>query len=234
MSDPDGTIYLPWLNEDPQEFPALDTALDEPNGLLAAGGDLSAERIQSAYQQGIFPWFEQDQPILWWSPNPRSVIYAQEFRPSRSLAKTIRKQVYDVSFDTAFERVIRACAEPRKDQADTWITEDMISAYQQLHALGVAHSIECWADEKLVGGLYGLAIGRVFFGESMFSRSTDASKVAFATLVNWLTDWGYCLIDCQVSNPHLTSLGAIELPRETFMATLEENVKLQVSPQAWI
>ncbi|MDF1644303.1 MAG: leucyl/phenylalanyl-tRNA--protein transferase [Pseudomonadales bacterium] len=234
MNDRNETIYLPFLNEDPQAFPELDEALEEPNGLLAAGGDLSPERIQSAYQQGIFPWFEQGQPILWWSPNPRSVIYPNQFKASRSLAKTIRKQLYDVSFDRAFEQVIRACAEPRKDQIDTWITADMISAYRQLYMLGVAHSIECWADGKLVGGLYGLAIGRVFFGESMFSRSTDASKVAFATLVSWLKDWGYYLIDCQVSNPHLTSLGAIELPRETFVTTLEENVNLQVSPLAWI
>ncbi|MBV1914847.1 MAG: leucyl/phenylalanyl-tRNA--protein transferase [Pseudomonadales bacterium] len=230
----DGTIYLPWLDEGVQKFPPVTTALDEPNGLLAAGGDLSPERIQSAYQQGIFPWFEQDQPILWWSPNPRSVIYTDQFKPSRSLLKTIRKNRYQITFDRAFDEVINACAEPRAGQADTWITADMISAYNQLHKLGIAHSIESWSDDQLVGGLYGLSIGQVFFGESMFSRSTDASKVAFATMVNWLKSWGYSLIDCQVSNPHLSSLGAVELPREQFIKELSQRVDQTPFDNAWL
>lgn len=234
MNERQDTIYLPWLDENPQQFPALDTALEEPDGLLAAGGDLSPERIQAAYQQGIFPWFEQGQPILWWSPNPRSVIYTQQFTPSRSLAKTIRKQTFEVSFDTAFDEVIKACAGPRDNQSGTWITEEMISAYQYLHTLGVAHSIESWQGGKLVGGLYGLAIGRVFFGESMFSRCSNASKVAFATLVGWLKGWGYPLIDCQVSSPHLSSLGAVELPRELFISALEKHIELPPMPQAWV
>jgi len=220
----DDTIYLPWLNEDFQVFPALGSALTEPNGLLAAGGDLSPARIQAAYRQGIFPWFEDDQPILWWSPNPRSVIYTDDFRPSRSLAKRLRKQQYEVRFNTAFEQVMRACAQPRTEQLDTWITDEMISAYCELHSMGVAHSIESWVDGELVGGLYGLAIGQVFFGESMFSRSTDSSKVAFATLVDALKNWGYPLIDCQVSNPHLSSLGAVEISRESFVLLLDKYV----------
>ena len=230
----DGTIYLPWLDESVEKFPPVISALDEPNGLLAAGGDLSPERIQSAYQQGIFPWFEQDQPILWWCPNPRSVIYPHQFKASRSLSKTIRKNRYQITFDTAFDDVIRACAEARSGQADTWITDDMINAYNQLHKLGVAHSIESWSDGQLVGGLYGLAIGQVFFGESMFSRSTDASKVAFATMVNWLKSWDYTLIDCQVSNPHLTSLGAVELPRDQFIKELGQRVVQTPCDNAWL
>lgn len=229
----EGTIHLPWLNENLQLFPALDSALEEPNGLLAAGGDLSPARIQSAYRQGIFPWFEQDQPILWWSPNPRSVIYVEQFKPSRSLSKTIRKNRYQVTFDTAFDDVIKACAKPREGQEGTWITENMIAAYTRLHKLGVAHSIESWSDGQLVGGLYGLAIGQVFFGESMFSRSTDASKVAFANMVNWLKNWNYSLIDCQVSNPHLTSLGALELPRDQFIEALNKSVTLSPAKNAW-
>lgn len=229
----EGTIHLPWLNENLQLFPALDSALEDPNGLLAAGGDLSPERIQSAYRQGVFPWFEQDQPILWWSPNPRSVIYVEQFKPSRSLSKTIRKNRYQVTFDTAFDDVIKACAKPREGQEGTWITEQMIAAYIRLHKLGVAHSIESWSDGQLVGGLYGLAIGQVFFGESMFSHSTDASKVAFASMVNWLKTWNYSLIDCQVSNPHLTSLGALELPRDQFVEELNQRVSLPPSKNAW-
>ncbi|MBL4584959.1 MAG: leucyl/phenylalanyl-tRNA--protein transferase [Pseudomonadales bacterium] len=229
----DDTIYLPWLNEDFQVFPALGSALTEPNGLLAAGGDLSPARIQAAYRQGIFPWFEDDQPILWWSPNPRSVIYTDDFRPSRSLAKRLRKQQYEVRFNTAFEQVMRACAQPRTEQLDTWITDEMISAYCELHSMGVAHSIESWVDGELVGGLYGLAIGQVFFGESMFSRSTDSSKVAFATLVDALKNWGYPLIDCQVSNPHLSSLGAVEISRESFVLLLDKYVTQAPLSTAW-
>ena len=229
----DETIYLPWLSDDPLSFPALNTALEEPNGLLAAGGDLSPERIESAYKQGIFPWFEQGQPILWWSPNPRSVIFPDQFSPSRSLRKTLRKAKYRVSYDCTFDQVIRACSEPRSNQEGTWITEEMIEAYNRMHTLGIAHSIETWEGENLVGGLYGIAIGKVFFGESMFSRCTDASKVAFATLANWLNDWGYQLVDCQVSNPHLTSLGAVELPREDFFDMLEKYITPSASKEAW-
>ena len=229
----DNTIYLPWLTGDALTFPPLDTALEDPNGLLVAGGDLSPERIQSAYRQGVFPWFEPGQPILWWSPNPRAVVIPSQFQPSRSLRKTMRKELYQVTFDKAFLDVIKACAAPRSDQEGTWISDEMISAYEQLHQLGVAHSVESWLDGKLVGGLYGLTIGKVFFGESMFSICTDSSKVAFATLVSSLNDWGYQLIDCQVSNSHLTSLGAVELPRSTFISTLEQHIDQTVHDSAW-
>ncbi|NVK37796.1 MAG: leucyl/phenylalanyl-tRNA--protein transferase [Gammaproteobacteria bacterium] len=216
MSHP---IY--WLNEDPCLFPQHKYALKDPNGLLAAGGDLSIERLLYAYSLGIFPWYNSNEPILWWSPSPRSVIRPSQFKPSRSLAKFIRKGLYTVTSDTCFADVMRSCAAPRNDQNGTWINQDMIKAYTKLHEIGFAHSVECWQNDELIGGLYGIAIGKAFFGESMFSTKDNASKVAFAVLCENLSSWGFEIIDCQVHNPHLESLGAIEIPREEFLDILD-------------
>lgn len=216
-----------------QAFPSLDKALGEPNGLIAVGGCLSPRRILNAYRNGIFPWFNPGEPILWWSPDPRLVLFPDKLQVSRSLRKTLRKQLFEIRYDSAFEQVIIACAAPRGDQGGTWITEDMKQAYLQLHKLGIAHSVEAWQDQQLVGGLYGIGIGRVFFGESMFHRKTDASKVVFAHLVGQLTDWQYQLIDCQVSSEHLFSLGAEEIPRTVFADLLNRLCELQPGPDAW-
>ncbi|UTF60323.1 leucyl/phenylalanyl-tRNA--protein transferase [Gilvimarinus sp. DA14] len=213
-------IQLPWLNDDPALFPPLDTALDDPDGLLAAGGDLKPQRIVNAYAQGIFPWYEQDQPILWWSPNPRTVLHPSEVHLSRSLRKQLRKAPFELRFDTAFSTVMQACAAPRRGAGGTWITPQMHKAYCDLHELGITHSVEMWQGDDLVGGLYGLALGRVFFGESMFARRDNASKIAFASLCYYLNDWGFELIDCQVASDHLFSLGAYEIPREEFAQRL--------------
>ena len=221
-----------WLSEDPALFPDIDDALTDPNGLLAVGGDLSEARLIAAYRQGIFPWFDDDQPILWWSPNPRSVIYPNEFKPSKSLRKAIRQNQFKVTFDTCFVDVIRKCAQPRSDDSGTWIDSDIQKAYSELHKLGCAHSIECWKDGELVGGLYGIAMGGVFFGESMFSTQSNASKVAFSALCSQLTTWGFGLIDCQVHNAHLESLGAIEVSREVFLAKLNTAL-LQSNQEDW-
>ncbi len=202
-------------------FPDVSLALREPDGLLAIGGDLAPERILAAYRRGIFPWYSNDQPILWWSPDPRTVLYPAHLKLSRSLRKTLRRDQYGVTMDKAFSAVIHACAEPRPGSAGTWITGEMAAAYISLHESGFAHSVECWLDEQLVGGLYGVAIGRVFFGESMFSRSSDASKVAFAYLVRQLREWDFGLIDCQVYSTHLASLGAEEIPRSVFIDHLD-------------
>lgn len=216
-----------------QPFPPLERALTEPNGLLAIGGCLSPTRLVNAYQHGAFPWFNPGEPILWWSPNPRLVLFPERLKVSRSLGKTLRKGGFETRHDTAFSRVIEACAAPRGEERGTWITDDMRAAYQMLHKLGVAHSWEAWRDGELVGGLYGLAIGRVFFGESMFHRATDASKVAFVDLVRHLASWGYGLIDCQVSSDHLLSLGAEDIPRREFAAALAVLCKQAPHPQAW-
>ncbi|MGD2074731.1 MAG: leucyl/phenylalanyl-tRNA--protein transferase [Gammaproteobacteria bacterium] len=202
-------------------FPDVSLALREPDGLLAVGGDLTPERILAGYRRGIFPWYSDDQPILWWSPDPRSVLYPSRLRIARSLRKTLRKCRFKVTLDRAFERIIRACAAPRPGSAGTWITPEMATAYILLHNKGYAHSAECWLGEQLVGGLYGVALGKVFFGESMFSRATDASKVAFACLVRQLESWGFGLIDCQVHSAHLASLGAEQIPRVTFIRQLD-------------
>ncbi|WP_084005155.1 leucyl/phenylalanyl-tRNA--protein transferase [Gilvimarinus polysaccharolyticus] len=215
-------IQLPWLEPDTLDFPPLDTALTDPDGLLAVGGDLRPERLIHAYCQGVFPWFDDEQPILWWSPNPRSVVEPANVHVSRSMAKALRKTQFHVTCDTAFEQVVRQCAAPRAQAAGTWITDDMLEAYSQLHERGVAHSIEVWNGELLVGGLYGLALGRVFFGESMFARATDASKIGFITLASYLQAWGFELIDCQVSSAHINSLGAFELPRNAFAKRLQQ------------
>ncbi len=205
-------------------FPHPDTALIEPDGLLAIGGDLHPQRILHAYRQGIFPWYSDGQPILWWTPNPRCVLFPEQLKLSRSLRKSIRNKGYTVTFNQACPDVIRACATTLRRPINTdgtWLTDEMIQAYIQLHALGHVHSVECWHNEQLVGGLYGIKMGRVFFGESMFSRHTDASKVAFATLVNKLIEEDYQLIDCQVYSEHIASLGAEEIPRSQFLDLLQ-------------
>lgn len=214
---------LPWLDPDNDHtpFPPVECALRDPDGLLAAGGSLTPQRLLDAYRRGIFPWYTQGQPILWWSPDPRSVLFPGELKVSRSLHKTLRKKVFRVTVDTAFRQVIEACAEPRRDETGTWITAEMAGAYAQLHALGWAHSVECWVEETLVGGLYGIGMGRVFFGESMFTRCTDASKVALVYLVRQLEAWGYGLIDCQVRSAHMETLGARNVPRARFIELLD-------------
>lgn len=213
---------IPWL--DPTApFPALDTALTEPNGLLAAGADLSPGRLVAAYRRGIFPWFSDGQPILWWSPDPRMVLFVDEFRVTRSLGKRVRAQTFEVRFDTAFRAVIEACsATPRAGQDGTWITADIVDAYCELHRLGYAHSVESWQDGHLVGGLYGILLDRMFFGESMFARATDASKVALVALVAQLRRLGVPLIDCQQETGHLRSMGARPIPRAAFAAHLAD------------
>jgi leucyl/phenylalanyl-tRNA--protein transferase len=214
-------------------FPSVETALNDPNGLLAMGGDLSVERLLDAYRHGIFPWFNPGEPILWWSPDPRMVLVPSEIRVTRSLAKRIRNGGFEVRLDTAFTDVMRGCAEPREGASGTWISPMMIAAYTRLHQAGYAHSVEAWHDGKLVGGLYGVAIGRMFFGESMFSREPDASKVALVWLAQQLQRWGFGLIDCQMETAHLASLGARTMPRAAFTARLAELVNLPHRPGPW-
>ncbi len=207
---------VPWLTaRDP--FPPLERALRDPNGLLAAGGDLSGDRLVEAYSRGIFPWFGDDEPILWWSPDPRMALHVDELRVSRSLRRVMRSGEFRVSADEAFEDVMRGCAGPRARQDGTWITDGMIAAYTALARSGIAHSIEVWNGGLLTGGLYGVALGRMFFGESMFSRRSNASKVALVVLVRQLRRWGFELIDCQMATTHLASLGAREIPRSAFV-----------------
>ncbi len=213
-------IDLPWLKEDQISFPPAEQALQEPDGLLAAGGDLSPQRLIQAYRQGIFPWYEEGQPILWWSPNPRAVLYPDKLYISRSLQKILRKNTFHITADKAFADVITQCASPRATSDETWITEDMVKAYIKMHQLGWAHSVEVWQDDKLVGGLYGLAMGKLFFGESMFSLVSNASKVAFVHLVKQLQDWGYELVDCQLPNQHLARFGTELIERDEFLRFL--------------
>jgi leucyl/phenylalanyl-tRNA--protein transferase len=226
---------LTWLQRDSLNFPPLHRALREPNGLLAAGGDLSPERLIQAYRHGCFPWFQDGQPILWWSPDPRTVLFPDELHVSRSLEKCLRQQRYKVTFDQQFSQVIQACAAPRTYADGTWITTPMQVAYLQLHEQGIAHSVEVWRDEELVGGLYGLAMGQLFFGESMFSRSDNASKVGFVTLVRQLQSWGFGLIDCQMPTQHLHSFGARAISREAFAEYLRNGLSLPTSANwhAW-
>jgi len=214
---------LHWLEPggDPEAFPPVEDALDEPPGLVAAGGDLSLERLVAAYRRGIFPWYSPGQPILWWSPDPREVLYPAQFRRSRSLIKRERNAGFEVHWNSAFEAVLEACAEPREsDGGGTWITTEMREAYAGLHAAGLAHSVETWRDQRLVGGLYGVRLGRVFFGESMFSRESDASKIALSGLVRSAAELGIELIDCQMPTRHLASLGSRALPRDEFLREL--------------
>lgn len=226
-------IPIPWLDPHDVTFPPLNSALDEPNGLLAAGGDLSAARLIEAYRHGIFPWYEDPQPILWWSPNPRCVLLPGTLHVSKSLRKTLRSGRFHVTCDTVFADVVRACAAPRHYSHETWINPAMLQAYTNLHRLGVAHSIEVWQRSRLVGGLYGVALGKVFFGESMFSHASDASKFALVHLAGQLQAWGYELIDCQVTNDHLLSLGAIEIPRTEFEERLRGAVDATGQVSLW-
>lgn len=213
---------LPWLEptDTAEDLPAPESALVEPNGLLAAGGALTPEWLLGAYRRGIFPWFSEGQPILWWSPDPRAVFDPDRFEPSKSLRQSIRNRGYETRIDGDFGAVIRACAAPREAGGGTWITPEMLAAYDTLHALGHAHSVETWAGGELVGGLYGVRVGAVFFGESMFSRARDASKVALARLVDEARATGIGLIDCQMPTPHLASLGARTVPRRDFLHEL--------------
>jgi leucyl/phenylalanyl-tRNA--protein transferase len=219
---------IPWLHNN-APFPPLSRALTEPNGLLAAGGDLSAARLIEAYRQGIFPWYSDDQPLLWWSPDPRMVMFPAELKISRSLGKRLRRRDYEVRVDSAFESVMRACAAPRDGQAGTWITDEMVAAYTNLHRRGLAHSVETWIGGELAGGLYGVGLGRMFYGESMFTRATDASKIALAHLARQLERWQFGLIDCQMQTAHLASLGAREIPRSAFVQRLK--VLINCEPQ---
>ena len=217
----------------PTAFPPVETALRDPNGLLAMGGDLSKARLLDAYRHGIFPWFNPGEPILWWSPDPRMVLVPAEVRVTRSLAKRIRNAGFEVRVDTAFVEVMRGCAAPREGASGTWISPAIVAAYGRLFDAGYAHSVETWRDGRLVGGLYGVAIGRMFYGESMFSREPDASKVALVTLAGQLQQWGFELIDCQMETPHLASLGARTVPRAAFVAKLSELVNLPHRPGPW-
>ena len=224
---------IPWLDPD-SPFPDVSEALtiDAP-GLLAAGADLSPQRLLTAYKHGIFPWFSEGQPILWWSTDPRMVLATDRFRVSDSLRKALRRVErsrvgggrWQVRFDSAFEQVMRACAAPRRDGPGTWISEDIIEGYAGLHALGYAHSVEVWLDGELVGGAYGVCIGRMFYGESMFARVTDASKIALAYLVAFLRGHGVTMIDCQQETAHLASLGAAPITRAAFLAHLREAIR---------
>lgn len=220
-----------WLSED-LVFPHPKYA--DEDGLLAAGGDLSMQRLLLAYQNGIFPWYNAGEPIMWWAPNPRFVLFPSEVRLSKSMRKVIRKKTFEIRYDTAFEQVIKACSStPRLGQSGTWIIPEMIEAYVQLHQLGFAHSIETWQDGKLVGGLYGVALGKCFFGESMFSHVSNASKTALIHLSQTLAQKEFALIDCQVHTPHVESMGAQHIPLEDFMSYLETNKENPTLQQSW-
>ena len=223
---------IPWLGDHPA-FPPLSRALREPNGLLAAGGALTPEWLLTAYRRGIFPWFNDGEPILWWSPSPRMVVFPDEVRITRSLRKTLRKGDYEVRLDHDFAAVIRACAAPREPGGRTWITPDIQSAYIRMHQLGYAHSVETYIDGELAGGLYGMALGQAFFGESMFSRRTDASKIAFAHLTRFLEQRNFRVLDCQMTTQHLTSLGGREIARERFAALLDTFAGVDLPPARW-
>jgi len=215
-------------------FPPPDAALKQPNGLLAVGGDLSPARLLEAYHHGIFPWFnDDDEPILWWSPDPRAVMPPANVKISRSLRRRLTRGDFTVTMDLAFGDVVAGCAGPRSGATGTWITPAMQAAYCQLHQLGYAHSVETWLDEQLVGGLYGVGLGRMFYGESMFSRVSDASKFAMVRLAQQLLCWGFVMIDCQVMNPHMASLGAVEMPRREFLALVRDNRQWESRRGPW-
>lgn len=229
-------ISLHWLDSNPDnKFPSLDLALKEPDGLLAGGGDLSLQRLIKAYQSGIFPWFSPGEPILWWSPNPRFVLFPEQIKISRSLAKNMRNHIFDIRMDSDFEQVISICAnQPRKGQPGTWITEEMQQAYINMHHAGHAHSVECWQGDELVGGLYGIHTGQVFCGESMFSKQSNASKIALVHLCSFLNQQGFKLIDSQVHTEHLERLGAKMLARSEYIEILQEqnDISMPVNWQA--
>jgi leucyl/phenylalanyl-tRNA--protein transferase len=226
---------LRWLqqSEGPQALPKPESALRNPNGLLAAGGSLEPEWLLEAYRNGIFPWYDEGQPILWWCPDPRAVLWPGDLRISRSLRRTLRRRRYVVTADRAFAAVVDGCAAPRRYTETTWITPDMAAAYKRLHALGWAHSFETWRGDDLVGGMYGVSIGRVFFGESMFSREADASKVTLARAMDFLRAHGCELLDCQVPSSHMTTMGATLLPRDRFLDLLSELCVPPGSPGSW-
>jgi leucyl/phenylalanyl-tRNA--protein transferase len=223
---------IPWLRGD-APFPPVSKALKSPNGLLCAGGDLSPQRLVAAYSQGIFPWYSEGDPTLWWSPDPRMVLFPDEIKVSRSLRKTLARGVYETRYDSAFAQVIAECAAPRDGQAGTWIVPEMVEAYTRLHELGFVHSVESWRDGELVGGLYGMALGKAFFGESMFARAPDASKVALARLVERLRRDGFRIVDCQQATSHLASLGAREIPRAAFAHLLQESIQYPPAGARW-
>ena len=219
---------LTWLGAG-NAFPPVEKALKEPNGLLAAGGDLSAARLLEAYRRGIFPWYAGGEPLLWWSPDPRMVLYCAELKVSRSLGKNLRNKGYEVRVDTAFRKVLKGCS-ARKE---TWLGREMQAAYLALHEAGHAHSFETWREGDLVGGLYGVAVGRMFYGESMFSHATDASKVALVHLVAYLKERGFPLIDCQMKTPLLASLGGREIPRRAFLRQVAGLVNYEEPSRKW-
>jgi len=221
------------LLQDNAPFPRVECALRNPNGLLAVGGDLSPTRLLDAYRHGIFPWFNAEDPILWWSPDPRMVLFPGEARITRSLRKTLHRKRFEVRSDTAFERVMRACTAPRRGQSGTWIHPEMVASYTALHRMGHAHSVETWMDGELAGGLYGVAIGRMFYGESMFSTRPDASKIALVHLAAQLARWNFGMIDCQMSTPHLASMGAREISRGEFVTRLQELINYGDRESPW-
>lgn len=224
-----------WLdpNEDSIEFPDVSLALREPDGLLALGGSLSPKRLIAAYRHGIFPWYSEGQPILWWSPDPRAILFPEKIKISRSMRKVLRLNQFTCTMDSAFEQVVEQCAQSRNDGYGTWITPEMFAAYKRLHQLGFAHSVEAWCENELVGGLYGVSIGRIFFGESMFHRQRDASKTAFIKLAQKLQEWDFKLIDCQVRTAHLDSLGAETINREDFINYLNQYCDQDAYTQNW-
>ena len=223
---------IPWLAGD-APFPPVEGALTDPNGLLAAGGELTTERLLAAYRRGIFPWYSAGQPVLWWSPDPRMVLFPPELKVSRSLARVVRNGNHEIRLDHDFAAVMQACAEPRRGQDGTWISAQMCAAYLRLHQLGYAHSVETWMDGELAGGLYGVAIGGMFYGESMFMRRRDASKIAMVHLVHQLEARGIKMIDCQMHTGHLASLGAREIPRTEFSQRLAELINYALPPGHW-
>lgn len=225
-------LKLPWLERN-DPFPPVERALKDPSGLLCAGADLSTDRLLEAYRHGIFPWYSRGEPPLWWSPDPRMVLQCSELRIPRSLAKNMRNKGFEVRIDSSFAAVVKKCAEPRKGETGTWLSREMQTAYLALHEAGYAHSFETWRENELVGGLYGVAIGRMFYGESMFSRQTDASKVALVNLVKFLKGRGFPLIDCQMHTLLLASLGAREIPRKAFLRSLSTLVNYAEPQGKW-